>query len=66
MGAFFLELILLFVPSFLVISHFCKQKKELPLVAFFMQQKLASACKRLSTSVRAKNDSASLEDFLVN
>jgi len=35
--------------------RFSKAKKELPLVAFFYQEKLQQSCKRLSTTIGARN-----------
>jgi hypothetical protein len=35
--------------------RFSKAKKELPLVTFFCQEKLQQSCKRISTTIGAKN-----------
>jgi hypothetical protein len=37
-------------------SFFCTAKKELPLVAFFYQQKIVSHRKKLFTAIWAKNE----------
>jgi len=42
------------VPSFFVLLFFSKAKKELPLVAFFYQEKTQQSYKRLSAAIGAK------------
>jgi hypothetical protein len=44
----FQQLIQLFVTSFFMSAFFCKAKKELPLVAFFYQQKIVAISKSFS------------------